>query len=95
MIYEGSRYESAMVLPIEDNTGVFHATVILQRTIVPPTDYTVHRIVYGDRLDLLAARAYGDPELWWRIADANPSLAFPDDLPLGELLKIPRLAVNL
>lgn len=25
----------------------------------------------GDRPDLLAARALGDPELYWRVADAN------------------------
>jgi len=25
----------------------------------------------GDRPDLMAARAIGDPEQWWKIADAN------------------------
>lgn len=29
------------------------------------------RITALDRRDLLAARHIGDPELWWRIADAN------------------------
>ena len=28
-------------------------------------------VVEGDRRDLLAARHLGDPELWWRLADAN------------------------
>lgn len=27
--------------------------------------------VEGDRRDLVAARELGDPELWWRLADAN------------------------
>ena len=31
----------------------------------------VHTVVAGDRLDLVAARWLGDPELWWRVADAN------------------------
>ncbi len=28
----------------------------------------------GDRLDLVAARAFGDPGQWWRIADANEAM---------------------
>ena len=28
-------------------------------------------VVEGDRRDLLGARHLGDPELWWRLADAN------------------------
>jgi hypothetical protein len=30
-----------------------------------------HAVVGGDRLDMLAYRYLGDPELWWRIADGN------------------------
>jgi len=33
----------------------------------------------GDRLDLVAARALGSAEAWWRLCDANPSL-HPDEL---------------
>ncbi len=29
------------------------------------------RVAEGDRRDLLASRHLGDPELWWRLADAN------------------------
>lgn len=31
-------------------------------------------VVQGDRPDLLAARHLGDPEAWWRLADANTVL---------------------
>lgn len=31
----------------------------------------VTRVRPGDRLDLISDRAYGDPRLFWRIADAN------------------------
>ncbi len=33
----------------------------------------------GDRLDLLASQYLSDPEQWWKIADANPTLR-PDYL---------------
>ena len=47
----------------------------LRRRLVPKPErfstlYEV-RCVEGDRRDLLAARHYGDVELWWRLADAN------------------------
>jgi len=43
----------------------------------------------GDRLDLIANRAYGEPRLFWRVADANP-VPDPDalDRPAGRRLKI-------
>jgi hypothetical protein len=31
-----------------------------------------HTVRQGDRLDVLAAHYLGDPELHWRVADANP-----------------------
>jgi hypothetical protein len=33
----------------------------------------------GDRLDRIASDTLGDPQLWWRVADANDVLN-PDDL---------------
>lgn len=91
-IYEESRYETAPVVPVMGSDGVYRATI---QEPLGPTDtdgeYSVHRVTEGDRLDLLAERAYGDPEFWWRIADANPSLPYPDQLAPGQLLRIPTL----
>lgn len=55
----------------------------LRRRLCPPPErlallYEVG-VVEGDRRDLLAARHLGDPELWWRLADANGVLD-PRDL---------------
>ncbi|MEJ2862570.1 tail protein X [Actinomycetospora flava] len=51
-----------------------------------------HRVLTGDRLDLLAARYYGDSTAWWRIAEANDALD-PDTLTgpdaVGAVLVIP------
>ncbi|WP_068403274.1 hypothetical protein [Kribbia dieselivorans] len=47
----------------------------LRRRLVPPPErfatVSEHACTEGDRRDLLAARYLGDPQLWWRIADAN------------------------
>lgn len=47
----------------------------LRRRFVPdPFRFPVlgrHQVQQGDRADLIAARHFGDPQLWWRLADAN------------------------
>lgn len=93
MIFEESRYETATVLPIADNNGVYHATII-PGPVATVQEYTVHVVQDGDRLDNLAGQAYGDAEFWWKIADANPNLAFPDELVPGTLLRIPKMTVT-
>jgi hypothetical protein len=49
-----------------------------------------HRTIGDDRIDGVAAASYGDPELYWRICDANGD-AEPADAtkPMGRLLVIP------
>ena len=50
----------------------------------------------GDRLDLIAARTFGDPEQFWRISDANNEmnpLALTDKI--GRKLRIPGWNLSL
>lgn len=89
MIYEESRYEMARILPAVGSDGVFRSTIVPRVPPALPAEYTVHRVVFGDRLDTLAYAAYGDAELWWRISDANPELFFPDSLVPGQLIRVP------
>jgi hypothetical protein len=70
------------------------ATIIyLKRRFVPsPADFQLlqlHTVVQGDRLDNIAAQFLGDPELFWRIADANGAMK-PEDLvsTIGNTVKI-------
>lgn len=50
----------------------------LARRFLPQPDQLVqfasYTVVGGDRLDTIAARAFGDPELFWRIVDGNREL---------------------
>ncbi len=89
MIYQDSRYEDAPVVPVRGSDGVFIATIQPYLGTAEVDTYTVHQVTATDSLWALAAAAYGDPELWWRIAEANLELEFPDELPVGMLLRIP------
>jgi hypothetical protein len=63
-------------LPIEirvDSDGST-VTVVARRYVPAPERFTVMervRLDGSERLDQLAAGSYGDPALWWRIADAS------------------------
>lgn len=55
----------------------------LKRRFVPPAENFAtiqeHRVVEGDRVDNLAAHYFSDPELYWRLCDANCVMR-PDEL---------------
>ena len=79
-------------LPLKERTDAAgNAIRIVARRIIPDdrTPLAEVRVQSGDRLDLIAHRAYGDARLFWRIADANP---VPDhetlDDEAGRLLKL-------
>lgn len=64
------------------------------RRIIPAMErYGVagrRRLIAGDRIDRIAADAFGDPEQYWKICDANGD-ADPADAagPPGRLIVIP------
>lgn len=86
-----SRYR--LTLATEFVTADGARIVYLTRRFVPPAtafqSVAEHRVAAGDRLDNLASQYLGDPELYWRISDANSAMR-PDDLtqPVGRKLKI-------
>jgi len=67
--------------------------IYLKRRFVPsPAQFQLlqnHTVTQGERLDNIAAKFLGDPELFWRIADANAAMR-PEDLvqTVGTQLKI-------
>lgn len=47
-----------------------------------------HVVKEGDTIHRLAIRYFGDPKLWWFIADYNPTIDF-DNLKEDEVINIP------
>jgi hypothetical protein len=68
------------------------AIVYLRRRFVPQPEHFAmlgeHVVTDGERLDHIAARHLGDPELFWRLCDANRALRPDDLLELGRRLAI-------
>jgi len=76
-----SRYHDVEVMKLELPDG--RTIAYLRRRIIPDASRfsTVreHLVRAGERLDQIAAAALGDPEQFWRIADANGARA-PEEL---------------
>jgi nucleoid-associated protein YgaU len=72
MFDRDSRYAKIPIKAFTDATG--RVISYVARRIVPDGIQPVAQIKVqaGDRMDLISHRVYGDPRLFWRIADANP-----------------------
>lgn len=54
------------------------------------TNYRVHIARDGDSFELLSTLYLGSPIFFWRIAELNPHVPFPDQIPVGTQIRIPR-----
>jgi hypothetical protein len=87
-----SRYSTVATAMYTTSTG--KEVVYLRRRFVPPAASLavaqVHRLLQGERLDLVANTYLGDPLAFWRICDANSAID-PDELiaVVGRELEIP------
>lgn len=90
MIFENSRYENDVVIRVRDAAKVSHPAIYVD-PFVDERDFTftLYTVTEGERLDLLAAEFYGDSELWWLIARANPEVFYPENIEYGTILRIP------
>lgn len=57
---------------------------------VPETQYMTYISRDGDSFEKLASIYLGGPVFYWRIAELNPQVLFPDRIPLGTRIRIPR-----
>ena len=86
-----SRYAGIDVATLHTSDG--RKIAYLRRRVVPQPDRFAllreHVVVDGQRLDHIAATYLGDPEQFWRIADANGAIA-PETLTdeAGDIIRI-------
>jgi hypothetical protein len=86
-----SRYLAVTTAQYESPSGKKY--VYLLRRFVPSADdfalLQEHVVTGGERLDNIAAEFLGDPELFWRLCDANNAMQ-PDELTqtVGRRLRI-------
>ena len=78
---DNSRYHGVEITTLEQS-GEEPIAHLKRRFVPPPERFSVireHIVVEGDRVDNLAAQYLGDPELYWRLCDAN-AVMHPEEL---------------
>ena len=85
MIGRRSRYAAAVLYTGHEKTFLGARDRV---DTTPRADDRFHTVVAGDRVDLLAARYFGQAELWWVLCDYN-DIFFPLEIELGTVLRIP------
>lgn len=89
MFFRGSRYELIEEAEYSAPSGriIRYKRMRLIRRTVATQRYVVRD---GDRHDLIAAVALGDPERFWQLCDANGTMR-PADLadPQGKVIAVP------
>lgn len=89
-IFDGSRYNNAPVLRVKDADGKTRPTLYLMVAPLPyRMAYRTYVVSEGETLPLIANRLFNDPTQWWRIADINPEHLYPDNLPVGAVIRLP------
>jgi hypothetical protein len=58
------------------------------RRVVPAYTDILHPLKMGERIDNLAQRYYGDPNLAWVIMCANPEWENDFDIPIGTKVRV-------
>lgn len=71
-----SRYRPIATAELVTPEG--RTVIYLRRRFIPPPErfelLYEHEVTQGERVDTIAASELGDPEQFWRIADANAAL---------------------
>lgn len=76
-----SRYAGVATATLEGADGII--IIYVRRRFCPDPERLAllveHAVVQGERLDTITAEYLGDPELFWRVCDANNVIA-PEEL---------------
>lgn len=72
-------------LPLRGNNITIYTPVVLFQD----AKYRRYQVVQGDTYQLLADRFLGTAFDWWRIADMNPQIFWPDQLVPGTVIRLP------
>lgn len=89
MIVTGSRYMGQPVVPITVDALGDTASAVFGPPSPGPIVFAYYTVVQGDRMDTIAYKLYGIADFWWKIANANPEIFYPDELVVGAIIRIP------
>jgi nucleoid-associated protein YgaU len=94
-IATNSRYANSQVVVANDLDGNDIQAIVPSVQAAYTFTATLYQVAANDTLPNLANTYYGDPTLWWVIADANPEVLLWDNLTIASFIRIPASAGGL
>jgi hypothetical protein len=92
-IYKTSRY---------NDSEITYLSIVENGDLTPVVDYvfaTLGTLTWsdyvwrdGDRLEKVSQDFYSSPHSWWIIAEANPEIEDPLNIPAGRTIRVPKRA---
>jgi hypothetical protein len=92
MIYLDSRYADGTIFRAYNPTKTSWELTVFRNFPIKVSNVYFYEWVQGDRIDIVASRLFGDPDMWHQIMDFNPEYSSPFDIEPGTLLRIPRVS---
>jgi nucleoid-associated protein YgaU len=89
VIVTGSRYAGQPVITVPIDAQGDTAAAVYGPPVTGPVNFAYYTVVTGDRFDTISYKVYGIPDYWWKIANANPEVFYPDFLVVGSIIRIP------
>jgi hypothetical protein len=88
-IISGSRYQSTEITQAPGRGGVVTSVLSHSEAFDRQYAFTLYQWTQDDRPDLVAAGFYGNDQLWWQIARANPEILDWNSVPMGTIIRVP------
>jgi hypothetical protein len=63
--------------------------VAVRKKSAPSSAYSKYVSREGDSFEMIASKIFNDPTQYWRVADINPQVKFPDIIPAGTVIRLP------
>lgn len=93
-VSQRSRYLAAPQVTVEASSDALplrgnNITIYAPQVVFENARFRRYQIVQGDTYQSLADQYLGTAFDWWRIADMNPQIFWPDDLAPGTIIRLP------
>jgi hypothetical protein len=90
MIFLNSRYaQNPVATLVFSGDSQIYRTALRSPPALPPASFRMHFWSETDRLDAVAGSLFGDPTMWWMIADLNPEILDFTGLAPGTMIRVP------
>lgn len=89
MIFSNSRYADGILFKANDSRKENTSVTVFRDFPTESSSFFYYTWLDTDRIDIVAQKLLGDPELWWHIMDYNPEIINPSFIRPGTLLRIP------